>query len=290
MLKKSEGKVLEELKKLAKNARGRSYFFAMRNPDDSIEVHTERENIVCYGEMRKYDRCLSTGVRQKNCTRSDDLKPRDLKFPFPDGIIEAVSFGIKFSDNEAEACKYNRFNDREGWNYYMDFILSGKSPWVKGFGSSKDIYKVEGDTGFTTGFVCTDTEIDPTVLVSMMCFIQVNSNFKNFAEIKSVGGSDLEAIAYCFTTGGKCQYGGGWENAYGYYWSTKPDLHKIANGTPIDLTGGTWRDGFDYERVNLSQIFADGEVNLSQEYNKQECETPKDALVILRKEMKKCGL
>lgn len=269
MIKPEETDVLEKLHWANKHLEGICFALAMRNEDGNIQIY-ERENQPCYGELRKYKSTHGDEATQ------DENRPGDLTKPFPKGKPEALA--IRF-----DGWDKIRLTD-EGVEFF-DYLLSDRSPFVRGFGGTGNIEW----TPNREGIVLLDLEIDPTVLVNMLKHIQYNSrewgsvDYKRFSNYKKAGMSEVQAFCATYTV--SHQYGR-LSVAYDYIYPTFADLDRIVAQDPYDLTGGTLANRFDYSRRRLHEIFyseKDG-VNVFKEISRKVGAKPYGKLATMTEE------
>lgn len=246
LLKKEEADILEQMHALNRGASGISWSAAVRK-DDKLQF-IAMNNRPCYGEMRAYG---------KDSTRPQDHKPGDLPRPIPPGIREAV--GCYFGSTSPSAENHNRL---------IRYVLSDKSPWRRGLDQRGIHLTWDGDeTHHIKGVVLTETEVDPTVMVSLFMVLRsarysnwgdsVANRFCTFVDEHKM--SEAAALAACF-----------WVNisltsktfvpsfGFSYFLANKLDPKKFATGEPLSLSNGrTWRDGEDYNRPEIQDLFKD---------------------------------
>lgn len=232
---------------------GISFILAMNNRSatssydhyfDDLSLHV-RVNQPCYGEMRKYEK---THENYSDPQPHDGYRPGDLFWQFPKGTIEG--YGIRF---DRFAFEKPTLEKSQG---VIKFLFSNLSPYRRGFGSSRDVELIQRD-GMIVGVVGTNTNVDPTVLVSLLQFISRSFLGSNMGSIwekyKKVGMTDLEATIACMLVSSNpltsIQF------TQTYYLPIYPDVRRMMEGNPMDLTGKTWREGGDYNRKRLQDIF-----------------------------------
>lgn len=193
-----------------------------------------RWNQPCYGELRKYK-----STHPDECTQPNNGKPGDLWHPFPDGTPVAV--GTKFNHRPSEAS-----------DALLRFVFSGNSPWLSGIG---DPQLVEVG-GHIVGVLMRDTRLDPTVLVNLFnnvkSLLLLSDNPRTFMKLVEGGFSEAEAIATILATRTPLV---SVSQPDGYYTTQRLSLRRIVEQKPRDLTGGTLRDRFDYNRTELENVF-----------------------------------
>lgn len=229
---------IESLRSFHKRASGLSFCLAMRLDDGSVKIW-DRIDQPCYGEFRKYKK-----THGDECTQPVDSRPGDLHWPFPEGIPE----GFAFSGDVGGA----RFPSAEKMN---EFLFSDDSPWKRGFGSASSVELIKGkDNEGYVNVVFLDTEIDPTVLISLMNIRKI-VDVKAFNHWIELGLTEKEAFVTCMIQRDDPSYtiatGGD-----GYYCPIMVDYPRYFSGDPHDLTGGTFRNRFDYNRKRLHDVFS----------------------------------
>lgn len=232
------------------------YFLVMRDKSGVLSYH-DRINQPCWGELRKY-----RSTHYHDCTKLEDARPEDLFSPFPDGTPEAI--GIPFSCIGA-------------LTPLKQYLFSNESPWRKGFGSSSDIILT------WTGIILKNTDIDPTVLVNLLINIrnmkQYNETEKNFEKFLAEGLTKFESAFLCIFSGVSSYSYAMPSNVHrlqvpppnDYINTLFVSLSRLYEQNPHDLTGGTLRNRFDYERKKIKDIFYDSNgVNITKVLN-DEC-------------------
>lgn len=222
---------MKELTRLASNMTGANFALCMRENDGSLKIHT-RENQPCQGgEMRKY------GETHKDCTRPDDPRPGDLRHPFPSGIPEAVSVCLSIVNRNTKPV--------------LEFITGQESPYRS---VMKDVRII--DDGRLIGLVFLDTEVDSTVLVNSIQAIR-SLNSVTHGIMQKTGLDAREA--FLFAMSGIHASSKEKElivcGVYSYYFATNACIRRIWDGIPYDLTGGTYRDRYDYNRPAVQDLF-----------------------------------
>src|SRR5690606_1498366 len=132
------------------------------------------------------------------------------------------------------------------------FLLSDESPWRRGFGSSKDVEIVKRK-GVVIGFVGSNTNVDPSVLVSLLNFISrkimMSEMYGMWNQYRKVGMTPQEStLALMLISGSPLVSYQGLKFSDSYYLPICPDLKAMMTGETQDLTGRTWRAGGDYNR------------------------------------------
>lgn len=239
--------ILEELRKITPGLRGRGFCIVTEH-DGQIQIHRREEQPCWGGELRKYKK-----THGDDCTRPNDSRPSDLHWPFPAGTPVALSYNIKINDQQKD---------------FFDFILSDESPFLKGFRGEVYIEKIHSSKigGAYSGFIIKTTVLDPTVLISLINFMTHNGGpYIFWNSLVSGGMSQKEATVCSILIGNKVipQTKDRISPFYDYYISVKSNPKRIWNQDPVDLTGGTLHDRWDYDRPNIAKIFADPRTPMS---------------------------
>lgn len=230
---------------------GLAFTIVMRNKAGLLEVY-ERVNQPCYGELRKY-----TETHGEDCTRPGDRRPGDLCDPFPEGTPEAI--GISWN-SYIQIYKETMKSDGLCVRFIKDVLFGLKSPWIKGFGSPDNIeWTIKN--GYLYGFVLKNTEIDPTVLVSLLKRVQTYTthsqyNGDDYTAYLGAGLSEFKALISCLFLPQLPYVGGGIVMPDGYSLPMYASYRRIKDQNPKDLTGGTLRNRWDYNRKDLAKLFA----------------------------------
>jgi len=196
-----------------------------------------RDNQPCYGEMRKYK--TSHGDL---CTQPEDRRPLDLHHPFPLGTPMAVGVRWGVAGEHAKEMAKTIFNP----------ILS---PWKVGFKKPEILMK--GDV--LAGISFYDTAFDPTVFVHALKFFRQTALYNPhcYSSFRSYGLEPLEAMlagnvitSYLPNNFFRPYYSAG-------MFTPRFSVRRWKDKNPLDLTGGTFRKRFDYNRKQLNFIFHD---------------------------------
>jgi len=233
MLTKTEAKtILPGLKSfLQERVQGISFSLVTRDPTSSeLKVH-ERVSQPCWGELRKYK-----VTHPEDCTQPLDKRPSDLKNPFPKiGIPEALALSIPINRNIEK------------------FLWSDQSPWVSGFGGEDNLII------HNRGVILKDLSIDPTVLINLAKNSQRGSNTEELFNFltKKAGISPKKAVLALLFAGAhhKYFYSPKLNGPDTYVNPMTVDVERYLEQKPKDLTGGTLKDRFDYNRKELAGIF-----------------------------------
>lgn len=238
--------VLSRATDFFKKAQGINFALFMRNDDGKIVCH-ERHNQPCQGgEMRKY-----SSTHGEDCTRPNDRRPTDLKHPFPDGVPEAVAVkfqGSNFSPREFQNLlsngPYSRVIDSGSWDFFDEH----------------------------QAFLLLDTDVDSTAFVNLLQFIQSTSRFV-YDDLLEMGFDEQEIPTILYLTSPGQSIRRGPVKPHAYYFSVNAAIHRVVKGEFTDLTGGTFRDRFDYNRPEIQDLYkaVDGETgtNFCQELSKR---------------------
>lgn len=227
----TDAKALDELLHYASSMHGINFALAMRESDGSVKVYPRSSQPCQGGEMRKYQR-----THGDLCTRPNDRRPSDLHDPFPSGIVEAVGF----------------HKSHVGEKFLRD-SLSEDSPWLKGFNSPDNIIYAEKN-GKTVGYIINDTEVDPTVLVNLAQYQNTCGPF--YEKYLEAGFTRKEALVLVALFNHDPEKLG--VQTYNYYFPVLASLDRFFEANPHDLSGGTYRNGFDYNRRDIHNLFKAG--------------------------------
>ena len=243
LTKEESGYILPKLEDFLNTASGIAFCLVMRDSSGGLQIYP-RINQPCWGELRKYK-----STHPSDCTQPEDRRPGDLSHPFPDGTPEALAVHKQLQ------------NDRD------KFIWTDHSPWIRGFGGVQNIIM------HRRGIILKDLAIDPTVLVNLLKNTSCRTETAYFNKIAAKLGAMKALIPSIFT---------GVEHYYYYSSFPAPDTYtnsmsinvkNIVEQNPLDLTGGTLRDRYDYNRKNLANIFAlpekEGGLNLCKMYGER---------------------
>lgn len=227
---------IDDMQEYVRNAKGINFTLLMLNPETGETTIHQRDNQPCQGgEMRKYAK-----THGDDCTRPDDPRPGDLRHPFPDGIPIAV--GVKF----------NSFNPHFGGisEHFVDDLLAGpyrkvvpvrtyvRNPWTNG----------------VVGIVFWDMNVDSTAFVNMLQFLN-SAQFPVWADLLELGFRHDEVANVMYLTNPGQSIRRHAVTPYSYYFSVNVCMKRLLNGEFNDLTGGTFRDRFDYNRPEVQDLF-----------------------------------
>lgn len=233
---RSEEWALDELRQFVTEFSHLSYAICMRDSVGNLSIH-RRVDLPCYGELRKY---LNTHPKDQVTKNYPPKKPTDLHYPFPDGTPEALA--VLF---------YTTVPDE----VTLEYLVSKDSPFRRGY-QIDQVEFIKGDGG-TKGMVLKDTEFDPTVLVNMLKRTQ-----QSYVLPKILDLGFTKDEAYILNTMLEFSWTSyqGEDHIYiipyeSYIQSPTADLLRIVTGRSVDLTGGTFKQRFDYERKDMHCIF-----------------------------------
>jgi hypothetical protein len=254
--KPEELAVYREAEQAARNMQGTNFALIMRQ-GDSLKLY-RRETQPCQGgEMRKYAKISYPPADQgkvlhEDCTRPDDPRPSDLKHPFPDGIPELVA--VHFQKEMPE-------------RMFEDLYVYGPYSKLNG----KIVEVIDEWSGLVCGCLI-DTEIDSTLLVNFLQFVR-SCNVNAWKAWCELGAQTDEIASLMYLTNPGFDVRMSAPAPYNYYFSTNTCVKRVLEGSFNDLTGGTFRDRFDYNRPEIQDLykFRDGETktNFCQELSKR---------------------
>ena len=167
---------------------------------------------------------------------SDDYYPTDLPWPFPLGAPVAVGVNLYCPQFT---------NDPE----FLDFVLSSESPFRRGFDPSGEItvLKTKGN-----GLILNGLDLDPTVFVNLLNSSKNFTSPGNYGEFRKA--LTMPELLFMLYYG----FGGG----DGYYTPMSIDSRKFFSGESNDLTGGSLRDRYDYNRKIFHEVFGDVSIDV----------------------------
>lgn len=228
--------VKPDLERANEELRGINFTLVMRDSQDNLALY-RRGSQPCYGELRKYK-----STHGGECTQPKNHKPSDLHDPFPDGTPEALAIGwAPFDGMPTEGVH------KDLW----DYLWSDASPWVRGFGDESNIIMNEH------GVILKDLKIDPTVLVNLLKCMQTWFGYKRVVvqDLSNLG-VPINKIAGFFLALNHEQ-GGLNVQIDDYTYPQRFSVRRFVDQNPVDLTGGTLADRFDYNRTDLAKVFHD---------------------------------
>lgn len=226
---------VEKLTEFGTNPNGNAFALLMEHEGKLLYYH--RGSQPCYGEMRTYG---------DKSTQPEVHKPGDLFHPFPDGTPVGVS--VPFF-----AHPQNKNRD-----VLASFLFGKDSPWRRGTGTF-DVLRVDG---VPKGIITMDTEFDPTPLISaLICsrslLAEHYCNILSKLRVAFPKREDFEHFrVMCFFqfTGSQ-----GWApmSPLVYSLSSQLVLKRFNSGDSVDITGGTFRDRYAYNRPKLEKVFSE---------------------------------
>ena len=225
-----------DLVRANKELDGINFTLVMRDSKDNLALY-RRGSQPCYGELRKYK-----STHGDECTQPKNHKPGDLHDPFPDGTPEALAIGWS---------PFNGIPKEGALKELIDYVWSDASPWVKGFGGKSNIIIDQH------GVILKDLKIDPTVLINLLKCMQGWCAYQKHDIIKlSNLGLPINKIAGFYLA---VRHGGGllFPEVDNYTYPQRFSVRRFVDQNPVDLTGGTLADRFDYNRTDLSKVFHD---------------------------------
>lgn len=248
-------KAYEELKDAGLKMSGCNFALAIRRDDGIVRVF-QRPNQPCQGgEMRKYEK-----THPGDCTRPKDPRPGDLTMPFPDGTPEAVSVHFNMVRPHADdtiPVSYYGATIKPGWTEFLTALYGPNSPYIKGFGSPENVELLyEGD--HPHGILFKDTSFDPTVFVNSLQFLNtMKAVYPVYMKYRNAGFTEAESLLFMMLCNSDVE-DGYVMGTYPYYFPVNASFRRILEGKPHDLSGGTFRDRFDYNRPQVQSLFAAG--------------------------------
>lgn len=225
----------EELKQAVRDGQGTNFTLAMRD-DETGEISLHRRyNQPCQGgEMRKYKT-----THPDDCTRPDDRRPTDLRHPFPKGTPEAV--GV-------------RFQNFGQWGIIPQFVddLLDHGPYHEVSGDHH--YVLDKNSDLVVGIIFENMDVDSTAFVNMLQFVK-SSSYTVWSDLLELGFSSDEIANVMYLTSPGQSIRRTIIQPYSYYFSTVVNMKRLLAGEFNDLTGGTFRDRFDYNRPEIQDLF-----------------------------------
>jgi hypothetical protein len=215
---------------------GRSFLIITDGDKEHI-----RNNQPCYGELRKYE-----STHPGECTQSIDIRPGDLRAPFPAGT--PTGFYFDFSPRTTSGKRDERSNK------LFEAFFNEESPWFAGF---KDYLFERDNNNIIIGVHLPRADVDPTVLVNLLRNVRTNlgeARLVEFIKMISLGLTNNEALAVLCNNGGLAiERGVG--NPY-YYDNPKIfSARRFFQQTPNDLSGGFLSQRVDYNRKLMQDVF-----------------------------------
>lgn len=231
---------------------GYAQAFLMEREDLSLYV---RENIhqPCQGgEMRTYAESNGNVEEDKGdplCTRPGDPRPGDLYCPFPDGTPLAVAIPFRYAANHFMNAMFD------------DVVFNSlHSPWRSLLHGVPEELTVN-NAGKINGVIFNNTDVDSTVLVSLCRYINSEAGghsrvYNELVKLYPDGDRLLLFIAANFFNNleGKSIGVRDHNNTYTAL-NGAPDFKRVYEGNPVDLTGGTFKNRFAYNRPQIDFLF-----------------------------------
>ena len=215
--------ILEDVEKKAKVAKGISFILAMEY-EGEVTIHPRSGQPCQGGETRKY-----YSTHGDLCTQPEDNKPGDLHHPFPKGRPVAIAFPKSTIAHSGKLPYFAKLRDF--------LTMSPESPFRSGF---KDVHIHADGVGFTIG----DTHVDPTVMIQGVQLLRALNNLSAYGPEFIESLSEIDALLLSIRNG-----------FLGYYWDVTISPKKYYLGLPNDLSGGTYYDGYDYNRAFNKDLF-----------------------------------
>ena len=200
-------------------------------------------------------------ILHPDCTRPDDRRPGDLYMPFPDGIPEAV--GVHFRHNEEWAeSNFGTYRQSEkekfieGFNLKVRLHFGPHGIYTKALGGAESFLLLKGKSDRYEGVIFTDTEVDSTVLVNSLQFFN-SIDGRSLVRLLEIGLTEKEALIISMLNGfwGDAEDYIPINHTGTYYFSNQVSLRRLIECDPNDLTGGTFRNRFDYNRPDVQHLF-----------------------------------
>lgn len=245
------------LEEYAMTMEGQNFALLMQQ-GDVYKVYPRPHQPCQGGEMRTY------GASHPNdCTRPDDRRPGDLRMAFPDGTPLAVAKHLHiapkpFSVDVTPLPNVKPFEEmREIHNDFIETIYGPDSMYIPSLGGPESIVLIKNGNGCYEGIIYTDTNVDSTVLVNSLQFLN-SKNSLLLRQLLNIGFTKKEALAVMMLNGG---YHNPSDNKISlamcstYYFSNKASLRRIFESKPNDLTGGTFKNRFAYNRPFVQDLF-----------------------------------
>ena len=200
----------------------------------TYSIHPRFSQPCVGGETRKY-----ASTHGGFATRPEE-KPTDLYDPFPEhGMIKGIAFTVCAVQNKK----------------LFDIFFGDESPFIRGFGSKINISVSHGKK-CVIGIGQHHMVIDPTVMINLIQIwrsINDSGDTKNlFNKFREAGFKDREIalVAYYDSLANSIRIPQG-----NYYHPSLLSFRRFLNADPHDLTGGTYGDGYDYNRRDIQDLF-----------------------------------
>lgn len=221
----------------------------MQRGDDII--HVEYTQQPCYGELRPYAKTHPDMLPEH---QRKVQKPGDLHSPFPDGTPVAVAVPFYNQPNGVTTEQYNRI---------VNLVLDpGLSPWREAL---KDFEVLKNEDGRIAGIIIKDTNIDSTVMVNLFMTLRGASWGSFYKVLTNLLEKFPEEDPYLLLAAAT-QYGPSWDSgqknmvnaSFAYYISPALNVKNFLRGEfGKDITGGTFRDRYAYNRPDLHNVFGE---------------------------------
>lgn len=184
------------------------------------------------GDMRRYG---------EGSTQPHNERPSDLSQPFPEGKPSAIAF-------------HNISNNKGQLTNLFDALISDDSPWRRGFGGWGNVHVYVDDKENPVGYILKSLDVDPTVLVNGVNFINtIINSATSFDILVDNGATPNEALCIMMMNGM------GSINSICATWDYRhpPILsaRRFFEGRPNDLSGGLYSQGVDYNRTFVQDVF-----------------------------------
>lgn len=242
-------KAYKELKVAGLKMTGTNFALGMRRDTGKVRVF-KRPNQPCQGgEMRKYE-----STHPGDCTRPKDPRPGDLRMPFPLGTPEAVAVHFNMTRTEIYGLK----PPTPEWAEFLRALYGPNSPYQPGTGKPWNVeFLIENDVPH--GMILLDTEVDPTVFVNSLQFLNtMKGTYSVFSKYRAAGFTESESLLIMMLANNDPSSTGYFNKTFEYYFPINASIRRILEGKPHDLSGGTLRDRFDYNRPQVQSLFAAG--------------------------------
>lgn len=242
-------KAYEELKKAGLSMSGVNFALGMRRDNGKVRVFKRTGQPCQGGEMRKYE-----STHPGDCTRPNDPRPGDLRMPFPLGTPEAVAIHFNMPKTKIYGLK----PPTSEWSEFLTALYGPNSPYQPGTGSPWCVeFLIEND--IPQGMILLDTEVDPTVFVNSLQFLNtMKGMYSVFSKYRAAGFTEAESLLIMMLSNNDPSQAGFFAKTFEYYFPTNASIRRILEGKPHDLSGGTLRDRFDYNRPQVQSLFAAG--------------------------------
>jgi hypothetical protein len=205
--------------------------------------------------QRHYQPCIGGNLRKYGDTGHEDVLPPQRAKDFSPGDL---------SNKKNQRSHIWRYPDTGNpcgvgypWGFdpshteFVQYIFSDESPWRKAFNSSEFVQLVRNDYCIT-GFIIKTGDIDPTVLVNLLKFLQeiyaVNNLWHKCIQKGFTKKEALTVAAYFSTPSPQAIRNN-------YQWDASSSISRVLNSDPVDITGGLWSARYDYNRPDMACPF-----------------------------------